>query len=370
MDDKRALTLTAAEVEKLTADDAAKVLAAHVKAKKTELIEALAQSANKALARAAKKAAYQLKSSGVQVEAKKAEPPPAPKAPEKKEEWPALFTVVAGTGELGMYVVRPQRGGGLAAWRAVTQDELGLVRLERLTFSRASYRKSVKQIIGDGMAYEVPFERAKEELGRALALNEASKSPLPQGAAEAMMQLEIEPNHEPLKVEAPTAEDERLAARGGELHAEHELQNWFPSPDTLKVLDQRMQETLNSPLALSEAQKVEQLHQKAVQTAKEYFTEAVRRVYAGRLIKMADFFAVRGREEARKLCLATARVLFHQPGPGPYGEKMFTQVIDQSLAAQAKAVGQMTAQAEAAQANAPRLSPPGAKRSPGGLVLP
>jgi hypothetical protein len=122
MDDKRALTLTAEQVEKLSEDEAAAVLAAHVKAKQPNLIEALVGSTNKALARAAKKAAYQLKSSGVQLEAKKPAAEPAPVA-KKKDEWPALFTAVAGSGDLGMYVVRPQRGGGLAAWRAVVQDE-------------------------------------------------------------------------------------------------------------------------------------------------------------------------------------------------------------------------------------------------------
>ena len=59
------------------------VLAQAVKAKEPGLPEALAKSKNKAVARAAKKALYQLKSSGVQVaapEAPKGEQAKAPKA--------------------------------------------------------------------------------------------------------------------------------------------------------------------------------------------------------------------------------------------------------------------------------------------------
>ncbi len=365
MDDKRALTLTAPEVEKLSEADAALVLAAHVKAKQAGLIEALTQSSHKALARAAKKAAYQLKSQGVKLAEKKAEAPEA--APKKKDEWPALFTVVAGTGDLGMYLVRPQRGGGLSAWRAVVQDEAGLVMMERLAFNRGGYRKSIRAVIEEGRAHEVPFARAKEELGRALALNERYKVPLPPGAAEALMQLGIDRIDTPRPVPEPTKEDEALAAKGAALHGEPEIAEWLPSPGALKVLDQRAQETLASPLALSEAQKAEQLRQKARATAKEYFDERVRLLYAGRLILMAELFTSVERGEQSALATACARVLAHREGPGAFGQALFTKVIDRSLAAQAAAA---QAAAEAPLSERPALAPPGIKRSPGGLVLP
>jgi len=364
MSDKRA-NLTAAEAEKLSETELAELLQAQVKAKQTALIEALAQSSNKAVSRAAKKAAYQLKSSGVAVEAKKAEPKAAAAA--KKEEWPALFTVTAGTGDLGMYVVRPQRGGGLSAWRAVTQDEAGIVLFERLAFNRGGYRKSIKAVIAEGKAYEVPFEKAKEELGRGLALNEKFKNPLPQGAAETLMMLGVEKIDEPLTFEQPSKEDEAAAAKSASLHDEREMAEWLPSPQALQILDQRVQEVLNSPLALTEVQKREQFDQKANLCADEYFSLVVRRLYAGRLQKIGEFFSHTARPASAALAQSTARVIANRPGPTPFGQKLFSKVIDASLAAQAEAAA--AAAAAAGSADAPRLAPP-VKRSPGGLVLP
>jgi hypothetical protein len=222
-------------------------------------------------------------------------------------------------------------------------------------------------VIAEGRAYEAPFERAKEELGRALALNEKYKVPLPPGAAEALMQLGVEKIDTPRAVPEPTKEDEALAKQGAALHDEPEISEWLPSPGALKVLDQRAQETLSSPLALSEAQKAEQLQQKALATAREYFDAPVRALYAARLLLMGDFFEAGERPEPAARARACAHVLAHREGPSAFGERLFTKVIDQSLAAQAEAAA---AAAAAPPSEAPRLAPPGMKRSPGGLVLP
>lgn len=356
------------DYEKLSEEELQALLAKEVKAKRTELIEKLALSAHKNVARAAKKAAYQLRSSGVAIEAKKPEAAPAPVA--KKEEWPALMSVVAGTGETAMFVVRPQRGGRLNTWRAVVQDETGIVLFERIEFRRGDYRKAVERVTGRGEAYEVPVERALSELGRGLALNEKHMHPLPQGAAEVLMMLGVEKNEQPREVPKPSADDLKTVARSATLH-DHDAAGWLPSQEALKLLDQRIQEVLTSPLQLSEVQKSEQMHQKAQVSAKEFFTPEVRQVYAGRLLKLAEYYGIAGKKELAELAAATAHVLAHQEGPTPFGERLFSKVIDASLEAQAQAQANTEAAAAATQGapEVPRLAPPMA-RSPGGLILP
>src|SRR3954466_14833466 len=106
------LTLSAPDVEKLPEGQALEVLAAHVKAKKPDLPEALAESKSKELARAAKKALYQLKSSGVAVaETPKAGAAPAAAPAKGLSEFPALMTPALGTGERVVFFGRQQKGG-------------------------------------------------------------------------------------------------------------------------------------------------------------------------------------------------------------------------------------------------------------------
>jgi hypothetical protein len=238
---------------------------------------------------------------------------------------------------------------------------------ERLEFKRGDYRKSIERGVGAGQAYEVPVERALEELGRGLALNEKFMNPLPQGAAEVLMMLGVEKIDKPVEIAKPSADDSKTAkAKSGTLHDEKEIAEWLPSQAALKLLDQRVQEVLTSPLQLSEVQKTEQMQQKAQVSAKEFFTPEVRQLYAARLLKVADFFEHTARKDPAAIAAATAKVLAHEDGPTPFGERLFSKVIDASIQAQADAAA--AAAAAAGAPAAPRLAPP--VRSPGGLILP
>src|SRR5439155_22428339 len=116
-----------------------------VKARRSELAEALARSKNKSVARAAKKALYQLKSSGVAVaEAAPQKSAPTAAADAPGEEMPALISSILGTGERALFFVRPVRGGGLEIYQAVVHDEVGIQQLDRGTTSRAEYRRHLK----------------------------------------------------------------------------------------------------------------------------------------------------------------------------------------------------------------------------------
>src|SRR5687768_12836530 len=135
------LKLSVADVEKLSEAQALEVLAAHVKAKQKELPEALAGSKSKPLARAAKKALYQLRSSGVELAEPAVEAGPQPTISGPAVELPGLLSPILGTGERMVFFGRPSRGGGVDFYQAVIHDEYGVQQLDHGETNRSRYRR-------------------------------------------------------------------------------------------------------------------------------------------------------------------------------------------------------------------------------------
>src|SRR4051812_26409180 len=104
--------MTPQEAEGLSEEKLNEVLSTAVKAKEPALPEALAKSANKAVARAAKKALYQLKSSGVALAQAQENKGPQPNVQREVEELPALLSAVTGTGERALFFAKARPGGG------------------------------------------------------------------------------------------------------------------------------------------------------------------------------------------------------------------------------------------------------------------
>lgn len=325
------LTLTAADAEQLDETRTREVLAAWVKARRPELPEALAASTSKPHARAAKRALYQLRSSGLAVAepVKPQRPAPAPR-PEAKEELPGALSAVLGTGERALYFARPIRGGGLDAYQGVISDEHGVQRLEVGPVSRGLYRDRLKELLHDRQlaVMQVPFARIAQDLGRALALNERSKTSLPEGAATALHRLGIEPLDPQGPLPAPEPADAGLVAQAASLHQERELQQWLPSEPQLRLLAARADELRSSPLQLSPAQRAAQRAQTVSLCAHEAFTPAVRALYARRLWLTAELFDATHRPRQAQLARAEARLLFHTQEPSRFAERMFEKVLE------------------------------------------
>ncbi|MHB8872245.1 MAG: hypothetical protein ACYC8T_01030 [Myxococcaceae bacterium] len=358
-------TAPAADVEALPEPLALAVLEAAVRARDPQLAEALAGSAHKALAKAAKRALYQLRSAGLALPEK----PPAPAAPpsapaEAAPELPCLLTPVTGTGEQALLLVRPLRGGGLENFQVVFTDEAGIVSLDRAETNRGDYRKMLREFRGHpGAPREIGRERAREILAAAAAANLSSRNPFPVGVDDALRAFEVKPA-EPAPLPPPEPEDERLAVRGHTLHEEPEIASWLPPEPELRVLAGRIDEVSSSPLALSEAQKSEQVVQKVLATAHEFFTPAMKRLYARRLWRMASYFEGTARPGPAGIARAEARLLFHDaPAPSRFAEYLFEKVL--VLTERARAGKELPKPGE-------RLEPaaPAEKKTPGGLIIP
>lgn len=323
MEPAHALKLSASDVEQLPEAQALEVLAAHVKAKQKELAEALVGSKSKGLARAAKKALYQLKSSGVAIE----DPVPsaaarAPKPAAVVVEFPALMSAVLGTGERAIFFGRPRRGGGLEIFQGVLHDEFGVQQLDRADTSRSAYRKHLREIHGGQKVIEVPLARVLEELGRAWGQNLRAKNGLTQATDDNLRKLGVKLDEALIDLPRPEPTDEALLETTGTLHDEPELAQWLPPQAQIALLGEQTR-------AL-EAQKAEPeaVRQNARKLAEEFFVGPVRQLYARRLWGIAEFFEGTGRANPGKLARAEARQLFHHPTAiGGFSRRLFEKVI-------------------------------------------
>jgi hypothetical protein len=376
-------TATREAVEALPEPLALAVLEATVKAKRVELAAALQESPVKGLAKGARRALYGLRSAGVAVPERPKPPAPEPAQAEAGEdddelEWlPCWLSPPTGTGERGVLAVRPQKGGGLEVAQVVMSDEKGITSIQVAETNRSSYRRQVRELRSEDpiRALEIALEECKAIMGEAAALNLASGTALPQGAEQLLRHFSVSATQVPADLPAPLPEDERLAAQAASLHQEPEAQSWLPPEEQLKLLAQRIEVVMTSPLQLTQVQKQEQIHGVVRAAAAELFTPAFRKTYARRIWNLGDFLERVSRNDQAAVAKAEARRMFHDAGERPdrWEEALFEKVLALSQALQRgeplPEPGSMPApQQGEAEGAAPAV--PGERKSPGGLILP
>ncbi|MFB1484315.1 hypothetical protein [Corallococcus sp. RDP092CA] len=348
---------SAEAVEALPEALAGAVLEAAVLAGQVALPEALSASPVKPLAKAAKKALYRLRSRGV---TPPEAPRPAPEAP-AQEALPTLVTLVSSAGQYGLLLTRVVRGG-VELLQVIASDEQGVLELTRTEQSRGDIRRILKHGLKNGFGMEVSREEGARLLAEAAALNLRTRTPFPPDLEAALRHHDVQPVHEPEPLPAPEPDDVRRALEGDQLHATPEIAEWLPPEAEVRALMEQVQALAQSPLALSEAQRQEQLQQGVRDAAKAYFTPEVRQRYARRLWRMAAFFDATGRALQADIARGEARRLFHgldEPF-SRFAETLFAKVVVLAAAGAQAATGP-----EAAPA-----APTGDRRSPGGLILP
>ncbi len=322
------LSMTAPQVEALPEDKAQEVLAAWVKAKQSALPLALTQSSSKVHAKLAKKALYQLQSSGVQaVIEKKAEPSVAVVAEPQKNEFPAVLSMQLGTGERAFLFASPIKGGGLEVFQGIVHDELGLAQFGSERSNRSRYRRRMDEVEGDQSARVmlVPFERMQLELGRAITLNERVGATYGSDIAQALAELGVTAQDPDVVIPPLESGDVEAAEDGAKLHALFEVEQWFPSEPDLVNLTNRVDAIRMIPIP--EAQKAEKLEKVARELSKEVFTPTVRAVYARRLWYTAEVVEFQERPADVAMLRAEARRLMHHEGPNRFAEQLFVKVI-------------------------------------------
>ncbi|WP_434381427.1 hypothetical protein [Melittangium boletus] len=367
-----------ADVAALPEPLALALLEGAVQAGAAALAEALAGAENKVLAKAARKALYQLRSRGIAV----ASPvrPSAPEAPDAPpaEALPALLTSIDGTGERVLEIPRLLRGGGVEAIQVLTSDETGVTRLQVAEMNRGDYRRAARQATSPGpdAAVELPLAEALERLAQAAGLNLRTGTAFPPGLDAVLRHLDVRPREDaPPALPAPEPEDERLAQEAHALHDEEEMRGWLPPLSALEHLARAVAELRQSPLTLTPAQRNAELLGLAQARARDFLAaEPMRQLQAHRVWEMALHFERLGKQRPARLARAEARLLAHGPADrvSRFAERLFEKALLVTLAGSAASTARSTAEAPRPQGPAP--TPPGARegerRSPGGIILP
>lgn len=323
------LSMTSQQVEALPEEQAKAALDAWVKAKRPELAQALARSSSKAHARLAKKALYQLQSSGVE-----AAPAPLPaeaapvEAPASREEFPGVLSMQLGTGERAFFFALPVRGGGLELFQGLVHDEFGLAQLGSVRSNRNQYRRRMRELEtakGEPVMV-VPFERVQLELGRAITLNERTHTEYGAEVRDALARIGVTPQDPDVVVPPLEAGDLERAEDGAAVHACPEVSQWMPSEGDLITLSNRVEAIALLPL--TDEQKAEKRRQFARQLAAETFTPAVRTLYARRLWYTAELVEHLGRADDVTKLRGEARRLAHAEAPSRFAEGLFEKALE------------------------------------------
>jgi hypothetical protein len=332
--------------------------------------ERLSGSADREVAKAARRALYRLRSAGVAIpppERVAARSLPAAK-PEPDPALPAFVSLPDGSGQRGALLARPMKGG-VELVEALVSDELGLLALSRAELSRGGWRKFLRSAELERLL-PLAFDEARAVLSEAVRCNLTTRTPIPADADVALRHLGVEAtDSEPPPLPEPEDGDAALAVESGSLHAEPEVAAWLPPEAELRRLALRIDELRTSPLALTQEQQTEALWERIHGQAEEFFSPERMRLYARRLWQVVPSLERRGANRAAAVARATARRMFHH-SPGlipPFAEQLFTKVLAlMARAGQAPASG---APSPTGAQPAP-AAPPGERRSPGGLILP
>lgn len=319
------------------------------------LIGALAGSADKTVAKEAKRLIHLLKTQGVKVEAAKAPSGAAPSGAPPPEDYPTFMSSVDGFGERILLVPRPARTGVDVA-QVVVSDVHGVVEARLAPLARKEFRRFVVNLstAGGVLVGEVPRSYARGLISAALDLNARARRPVPAGYNEVAFALGPANPPQPSPGRALPLPEELAgwASRAAELMASDAMRTWMPAEDALRPLALRIDEIGVSPLYLDDAQREAGVRQVMDDAVHAYWTAARRQLVAERLFDVAWLLHGAGRADEANIALASARWL---------GSDRPVEGVTFCYALFEKLLPILRNQ---------RASPPGERTSPAGLILP
>lgn len=319
--------MTKEQVEALPEPKAAEVLAAWVKAKRSELPSALMGSSSKVHAKLAKKALYQLQSAGVAAPESKPVSESATASTESTPEFEGILSMQLGSGERAFLAAIPIRGGGLELFTGIVHDELGLAQIASERNNRSNWRKHMQALKSDKAQRHmaVPFARVKLELARALWLTNESKTDLETDIRDGLARLGVEPVDPNFPVPALEAGDAEGAADGAKLFELFEFQQWLPGEKDLASLAARVDAVKILPI--DDAAKQEKSIAQCRALAAEVFTPAIRTLYARRLMYAGELLDANDAPNDAARVRAEARRLAHGSAPSTFAEQLFIKAL-------------------------------------------
>ncbi len=332
------------------------------------------EPSSKARAKSAKKAAHRLRSRGVDVPLHEAPAAHATvvveTADEADAERRALITAPDGAGGR-LIVIAADRADGVLFVEAIFRDEV-LVRLAGNVLPRKKVRPMLRQLFstwGDALA-SVDVSVGAAEILAADAQGHLDAPSLRDWLSE------LRPLLRPLARDArplaePVLDEDAVRRRASESAALFEtpaFASWLPDRRALLDCGEKLHVAMASDLVINETQRHEQLAGVFGRAARDYLTEAQRRVLIARLRHASRFLLVRGDTVAAERAWAAARVL-EEGGVPPFVEQLFRRVFDRPAPEQPVPAAETAAEPRS-RLILPGAPDPAAAPRGGGLILP
>ncbi len=235
----------AEEIATLPAPLASALVRAAVAGDRLDLLGGLATSADRTIAKEAKRALHVLRARGVAIPEPTRPAAPAP-APAAEEPFPCYASFPDGQGERAVWVARNVPGRGVEVGQAVVSDVLGLVELHVGVLGRKEYRTFGREIEERGQSMgvgEIDPAHARALVTAARRRNEASGRAVPEGADGWLARIgpgAPAPDASTLLPTLEGAEEDAALAASAALHELPMLRGWLAEESILRALATRL----------------------------------------------------------------------------------------------------------------------------------
>ncbi len=302
------------EIATLPPPLSAALLRAAVAGDQLDLVSGLASSADKTVAKEAKRALHVLRTRGVSVPEpqRAATPPPAPLA---EEVFPSYASTVDGQGERAIWIARNVPGRGVEVGQAVVSDVLGLIELQVGVLGRKEYRTFGKEIGERGQSMgvaEIDPGHARALVAEARRRNDGAGRPAPEGADGWLTRIGPgTPAPEPAASLPPLPVEEEalaLAASGG-LHTLAMLRGWLADEGALRALATRLDELAASAGTSDDAGRASRVEGAIAEAVEAWLDAPCRQRLSARLFTVGVHMRSMGLADRAAQAAAAARAL-------------------------------------------------------------
>jgi len=316
-----------------------------------ELAVGAAQRGWKTAAKDAKRALYRFTQLGIAVPAA---PEPAPLAPRfAAPTLEAYVSSIDGRGDRLVWLVRPQREGGLLVLTAIVNEPEGLRDVALAELGRKTLRRMEQDLRAQHGLRMIPIDAAYCDALLAEAYERAraaevpgigdyptcrarmiADAPVPRGEALIERLLSSAELTSPAAIEHATA-----------LLGEHEFASWLLEEPVLRPYLDAILAVRDSPLLLSRPQQEDRVEDVVGRALRELFAGSISAAWRRRLEEMAYYLHATDRRQLAVAAAATAHAL-GTSSVGGQGIPFFEQLTRTSIAALAGAESQRAKEEE------------------------
>jgi hypothetical protein len=266
--------------------------------------------------KAIKKALFRLRQRGIAIPAP--DTPPTPSAlPARgtQGEPDAFLGTIDGFGNRPVFVALPQFPKGFDVGMGILNDELGI---QEFLFGRYS-KKRMKEV--KDLFFERFSPMTATSLSHAATVLEGAYGRNEGGTGESVNDyLQLRPwilENVPIPDRSPVFTELNLEISSGELTpsrlerllAHPLMESWIIDPEKISPLIREISEAEQSPILVSEGQKVNRISEIKEKAVSEFFPDSKRALYKNRLEEMAYVFLKEEDEPYARICLAAAASL-------------------------------------------------------------